>query len=343
MIVICWWQLPIYAARCIGAFVKQSKEDVVVTRIQTSRFPIKGAAEMTGTRVIDIAENESRTLTEILGETPSAIVCGGWYPKVYWKWLQEVKHVGGKTIFCTDEPYRGQGIKEWIRNLRFQVCFRRWIDFVFVAGEGGRKKFVDFYKMPAKRVVSGVYSGDPELFYNGEPLNTRAKKFVYVGHYDENKNVLALCKAFAQTQNQDWSLELYGGGPLAETLKQYETERIKVNGYINADQLGDVYRAARCFVLGSFSEQWGVVVHEACMCGCLLLLSNRIGSRFDFARQENAALFNPASVEDLRKAFESIMAKTNAELEAGQKKSVELGKAFTPNQFATRLLSIINA
>lgn len=341
MIVICWWQLPIYAARCIGAFVKQTTEDIVVFRVQTSRFPIRGAAEMTGTRVIDVAEDETRTLAEILGETPSTIVCGGWHPAIYWTWLKEVKRAGGRSIFCTDEPYRGRGLKEWIRNIRFQVCFRRWIDYVFVAGEGGRKKFVDFYKIPANRVVSGVYSGDPELFYDGEPLCNRAKKFVYVGHYDENKNVIALCKAFAQTKNQDWSLELYGGGPLAETLKQYESERIKVNGYINADQLGEVYRSARCFVLGSFSEQWGVVVHEACMCGCLLLLSDRVGARFDFATLENAALFNPASVDDLRNAFEAIMAKTNEEFELGRECSLTLGKAFTPTQFAERLSSII--
>lgn len=341
MIVICWRQLPIYAARCIGAFVKQANEEVVVMRVQTSRFPIKGAAEMTGTRVIDVSEGEHRSLKEILGEEPSTIVCGGWYPAIYWKWLKEVKRAGGKSIFCTDEPYRGMGLKEWVRNLRFQVCFRRWIDFIFVAGEGGRTKFVDFYKMPAENVISGVYSGDPEIFYDGEPLAKRAKKFVYVGHYDENKNVVALCKAFAQTQNQDWSLELYGGGPLAETLKQYESERIKVNGYINADQLGDVYRSARGFVLGSFSEQWGVVVHEACMCGCLLLLSNRVGARFDFATQENAALFNPASIDDLRNAFDTIMAKTDEELEQGHERSLALGKAFTPTQFAERLLSII--
>lgn len=341
MIVFFWEQLPIYAARCIGEFVNASGDEVVVLRKVTGRFPIKGAAEMTGTKVFDVTSDDKRSIVEVVGETPQVVVSGGWGSVSFWRWLKEIRAAGGRSIVCTDEPYRGKSWRELIRKIRFNALLRRHIDMLFVAGCGGKIKFVDYYGMPKDRVVSGMYAGDPKLFFDGEPILQRPKRFVYVGHWDVNKNVIAMCRAFDKVHVPEWTLEVYGGGPLEAELRKFESEHIHIRGYVNADQLGPIYREARCFVLGSHAEQWGVVVHEACMSGCVLLLSDHVGSRFDFAKCENSVLFAPDSEDDFARGFSEVMQKTDTELVTAQRTSVELGKKFSPQIFARNLSGMI--
>jgi glycosyltransferase involved in cell wall biosynthesis len=76
-----------------------------------------------------------------------------------------------------------------------------------------------------------------------------------------------LARAFARIAHRlpDWELCLYGSGPLQSAISH---PRIKVHGFIQPEQLGSLYRQARIFALPSFSEAWGVVVHEAALSGC---------------------------------------------------------------------------
>ncbi len=343
MIAIVWEQLPIYAARCIGAFVDSTSEEVVLIRIPTNRFPIQGAAEMTHTRVIDVCYNDSRSLRAILpeGRLPDIFVCGGWGERSFVRWIDEVRANGGRTIVCTDEPIWPKTFKEMVRKLRFRLLLERRIDRLFVVGEGGIRKFVDWYGVPRWKVETGLYAGDPVLFFDGAPLSERPRRFVYVGHFEERKNVVAMCEAFSRVQDGEWSLDLYGAGPLEAELRHYEGEHLHIRGYLNADQLGDVYRNARCLVLGSHQEHWGVVVHEACLCGCLLLLSNAIGARFDFACPENAVIIDPKSVDSFAKGFASIMGMTDKTQRQGQSKSLARGDLFSPTIFAHKLSGMI--
>lgn len=83
---------------------------------------------------------------------------------------------------------------------------------------------------------------------------------------------------------------------------------IRVYEFLQTDELAKVYQSARCFVLPSFEEHWGLVVHEAALLGCLLLLSNRVGAAKDLLCDKNGFTFNPYSlesfVEAMRKVFE---------------------------------------
>lgn len=83
---------------------------------------------------------------------------------------------------------------------------------------------------------------------------------------------------------------------------------IKVYDFLQPEELAKVYQNARCFVLPSFEEHWGLVVHEAALSGCLLLLSNRVGAAKDFLSKDNGFTFNAylleSFVEAMRKVFE---------------------------------------
>ena len=347
MVVICWEMLPVYAARAIGAFVRLCDDEVRVLRVPSKRFCSVGTSEMTGCPVMDVERNDQRTIAEVVGKVPEAIVAGGWASPCFMRWAKEVRKRGGRTIVTSDEAFTKKSLKQFIRKWRFRLLIAPLFDKVFVVGAGGKKHFIDYYGLSPERVFTGLYGSDPKLFFNGPALKERPKRFIYVGHYDANKNVIPMCEAFEMAVAQmgeagsGWSLEVYGGGELEESLRKRESEHVHIHGFIQAEQLGPLYRDSRGFVLGSFSDKWGVVVHEAAASGCMLLLSSGVGARYDFAREENAAIFNPASVESFAEGFAKLMSKRDDELVAAQETSVRLAQDFSPEIFALNLKSAL--
>lgn len=341
MVVICWKQIPVYAAKCIGAFVDSTNEEVVVLRWPGNRFAAADAEKYTHCRIEDVTDTDSRSLVDIFGRVPEVILSGGWGAPSFRRWMREVKQKGGLVIAATDEAFVDRSFRQFLRKWRLKLLYSRYIDFFFLAGAGGIKQFVDYYGFPRSKVVTGLYAGDPRIFYNGVPLVERAKRFIFVGHLDANKNVLPMCEAFLKVHGRhpDWELEICGSGPLEKSLP--DREGIVFSGPIASEDLGEKYRHSRCFVLGSHFDQWGVVVHEAASCGCMLVLSSHVGSRYDFAGEDNAVLFDPDSVTEFERALEDVVCRSKGELERGQKQSVELSERFSPAIFAKNLTRMV--
>ena len=155
MVVICWEQLPVYAARAIGAFVRKSGFDVRVLRVAFKRFDIKGAEEMAGCPVIDVERDDRRTIVEVVGKMPDAIVAGGWASPCFMRWAKEVRKHGGRTIVTSDEAFTKKSLKQFIRKWRFRLLIAPLFDKVFVVGAGGKKHFIDYYGLSPERVFSG--------------------------------------------------------------------------------------------------------------------------------------------------------------------------------------------
>lgn len=347
MIAICWKMLPVYAARAIGEFVRLANDEVCILRVPSKRFSKVGTSEMTGCPVFDVEQDDRRTISEIVGKMPDAIVAGGWASPCFMRWAKEVRKHGGRTIVASDEAFMKKSFKQFIRKWRFRLLIAPYFDKVFVVGTGGKKHFIEYYGLSPERVFTGLYGSDPKLFFNGPPLKERPKRFIYVGHYDANKNVLPMCEAFEKAvahlgeAGTEWTLDVYGGGELEGELKKRESEHVHIHGFIQAERLGPLYRDARGFVLGSFSDKWGVVVHEAAASGCLLLLSTMVGAHYDFARPENSALFDPARVEAFQQGFEKLMTMPEEKLKAAQAVSVQLAQVFSPEIFAKSLITAL--
>jgi glycosyltransferase involved in cell wall biosynthesis len=194
--------------------------------------------------------------------------------------------------------------------------------------------------MPDEKIFEGMYGADPRLFFNGPTLSARPRRIIFVGQYIERKGCVPLARAFASVAHllPGWELCMYGSGPLQSAIPAHP--QIKVHGFVQPEQLGALYREARIFALPSHAEAWGLVVHEAALSGCQLLLSEAIGSAPDFASSHNSRLFKPGDESGMASAMLKL-----AQFEAlgvSQVASVAAASSHGPAVFAKRVSQIIS-
>ncbi len=343
-----WTGFPQYGARCVRAIVKAMPEEKFIVVAMRPNVPIRGMEEIAGCPVVWVDTDERRSIVEICSEMPRYIGVSGWFSPLYNRWRDEVRAAGGRVGCGSDNNFDIHGFGslfvEVLKALRFRLLYRNKYDFFFVPGKSGHR-LMRFYGVPDDRIVEGSYCADNTLFFNGPPLTERAKRMIYVGQLCDRKNVMRLCKAFV-TANEDgaWTLDLYGSGPLESALKAYARQKsggtITIHPFAQPEELAVKYRETRLFCLPSLSEHWGLVVHEAALSGCVLLLSNRVGSAEDLLRpidksSGNGMLFNPYDERTMTRVFRSAMSLPDNQLLTAQAVSCELSQLFGISRFVS--------
>lgn len=332
MICFCWLGFPQYGARCVRAFVRSTKERVVVVASRPN-VPIKGMEELSECEVVWVALDDRRSLRELVGELPRVLTVPGWRIPLFNRFRDEVHGNGGKVFATVDNNFLATP-KTLFKMLLFRLFYRRKYDGYWVPRAAGRR-LMHFYGVKDSDIFTGLYSADPSLFKNGEPLNCRSKKVLFVGRFIELKNIGRLCNAFLAVNREireGWSLELFGCGPLKDS---YPKDRsIVIHDFVQPEQLASIYQSARVFVLPSKWDHWGFVIHEAALSGCVILSSRRCGAALDFIEEGvNGYSFSPFSTSQIKKALVSVMSMTDEQLVQAQQKSLELAHQVSLQSF----------
>ena len=330
MICFTWWGLTQYAARAIEAFNKVSKESVCVVATRPQSSPVEGMERILTCPIVWVEESETDVLSR-LQEVPRVVFISNWNLACFRPIENAVRAKGGVTVAMVDTNFRFSA-RELLRAMRFRLCLRRRFDKLFVVGASG-ERLLHFYGAEKKRIYKGLYGADPALFFNGAPLSERPKRILYVGQFIARKNVLRLVEAFRRFHalHPDWELEMCGHGVLHDQIR--EQPGLVIHDFVQPEQLAALYRNARAFVLPSLEEHWGVVVHEAALSGCYLLLSRAVGAASDFAVSENSALFDPLSHEEMMMSFGKMAGLSSDELACAQKRSLDFARRFGPHRF----------
>lgn len=324
MICFCWLGFPQYGARAIRAFVKSTDEEVVVVAT-APKVPIKGMDELAGCRVIWIDVTDTRTIVEIVGKMPRVITVPSWSFKTFDRFRREVRQAGGTAILVSDNnlEYNRRIIAKMIL-MRLGWRFR--YDGFWVPHKSGRR-LMRFFGVPDTKIFEGMYSADASLFTAGEPLSQRPKKLLFVGALDDNKNSVRLARSFLSIDPRvraGWTLEIYGCGPKRDELPQNES--IRIMGFVQPEQLAEKYTGARVFCLPSKFDHFGLVVHEASLSGCALLLSNRVGAAEDLLEEGvNGYSFSPFADNELKRALVQILGWSEAQFNFAYERSRALG------------------
>jgi glycosyltransferase involved in cell wall biosynthesis len=82
----------------------------------------------------------------------------------------------------------------------------------------------------------------------------------------------------------------------AKTLKI--AERVRFLGFVNQSELAGLYRSADVMVLSSEYDACPVVVCEAMLCGCPIILSDKIRGRLELVRPGHTGFIYPCGNVD---------------------------------------------
>ena len=338
-ICFAWPGLPGYAAHCIRAFALRHEGSVIILATKPG-VPLTGTEHALGQKVHWI-DGQNPADWERMGlAVPDVMFCGGHFVPAFNRLAAQVRGEGGKTVLMADTNWRGGLRQRLIDPLHHRLFLRDRFDAVFVPGKSGAR-YYGAMGFPANRIAQGLYGADPQVFTAGPPLHTRQKKILYAGQFIERKHVLGLARAFISFFNRhpDWHLEMCGSGPQRHLIPDHPG--ITVRDFVQPAQLAAMMRQARALVLPSRREHWGVVVHEAALSGCALLLSTAVGAKDDFARIENSILFAPGSEPAIEKAFGMFAGWDDTRLQVAEATSRKLGRTHGPDAFVAGVLQLL--
>ena len=332
-IVFSWSGLPDYAARCVRAVIDRHPEEVSVIGTRPD-VPIEGMERSLGQPVRWIDGTVRNLEWADLGLQPPDLFFQGGY---YWPALRslgaECRAQRGKVVCLSDATWRGHWRQILVDPLRHRALLRRQFDGVLVPGRSGLRHARIMGYAPEK-TLPGMLGADPLLFNGGGPLHERPKTILFVGGLDSNKNVLGLTTAFQHfaQDHPDWVLRICGAGPQRADIPGHPG--IHVEEFVQPAELAEIMREARCLVLPSLKERWGLVVHEAALSGCALALSSSVGAAADLARPQNAVLFAPGKVKPMEVALCEIAQWDAARWQQAEEVSRKLARQFGPDKFA---------
>lgn len=338
-IAFSWFGLPQYAARLIRGAIEILDQECFVVGSKPN-VPVLGIEAALGQRILWVDPQRPIAWKDIGIDIPQVFVQSGWGYPAFTSLGRQVKANGGRIIGLSDANWRGDFRQLIFGPLIFRTLYRKHFDAMLVPGRQGQR-LMKWFGMPDSRVRAGMYGADRELFKHGPSLPTRPKTFLFVGQFIERKGVLGLSRAFMRFSktHPDWALHLCGSGVQRESIPVHD--RLLVEDFVQPEGLAARFHESRFLVLPSTTEAWGLVVHEAALCGCALVLSDAIGSADDLASVRNAIRFRANDEDDLYRALVDAAALSDDWFAAAEHESKSLACHFGPTRFAAELKDLI--
>lgn len=333
-VLVVWNGLPAYAASCLAA---------AGVGCQNASIDIWGVLPSPTQAFVDeILGGRVRWTSSISFDDEAfgkceydATIVSGWHEPICLEAARVAKNHGAWTVTMIDNRWTGSARQ--VARATYHRLFRsRLFDAAWVPGRAGVRT-ARALGFPRESIFDGLYGADPKIYTAGPPLESRPKRFLYVGQIIERKNVVELTNAFVRFSQKypDWELVIYGSGPDRERLANHP--RIVVHPFADPHIVARAMQSARFLILPSHEEHWGVVVHEACLAGCGLILSRAIGASEDLATADNCITIAGRGSGAIAIALGHAAAMSEGQLETARRISLARGALFGPQAFTTAL------
>lgn len=180
-------------------------------------------------------------------------------------------------------------------------------DSIIAISEQTKNDLQELLNVPAEK-ISVLYQAIHPRYYKAElpaPTVNRIVNpyFLYVGAFEERKNILRLIHAFARTQKEtQHDLVLIGKGGLVsqirELVKSLSLEsQVKILQDVSSQDLPSYYQSATALTYPSLFEGFGLPIVEGLMSETLVLTS--MGSCFPESGGPSAFYVDPLNENDL--------------------------------------------
>lgn len=256
------------------------------------------------------------------------------------------------------ESTAGDHVRSWWKEVLKSIVIRSFFNWAITGG----KTHVQYLKQLGFRPerVLGSYDVVDNDFFETSSIHLRQQTasslglpeqyFLYVGRLSPEKNVdglLAEWNAYRE-QGGRFPLVIVGGGSDAEALgvvaraSPFKND-IHFVGHKSYRELPQFYAFARCFVLPSKREPWGLVVNEAMASGLSVIVSDRCGCSHDLVHdEENGYTFDPYSPGTLAKILLKIELQSPADQTRMSNSSKQIISSYSPTHLGAAVASIVS-
>ena len=205
---------------------------------------------------------------------------------------------GGKRVIFRADSYNLGERPPHVRLLRHLVyrALYRLAHVLLYVGHHNRRFFEDFGGRPEQLVHAPMVVENARfdaerarLAPRREALKTELgipadrKVVLFCAKFMAKKRPMMLVDAFLEAElGDDWMLLMAGDGELRRACEAHAAERgagkVVFTGFLDQNAVARAYAVADVFVLPSeCKETWGLVVNEAMVFGCPIIVSDRVG------------------------------------------------------------------
>jgi glycosyltransferase involved in cell wall biosynthesis len=349
--LILWPHVPHYLAACIRVLLAEHHAGVllVVTRTdeQANHVPLQAFGRFQYVDATDSGLSEAQVRHIVQDFAPTVVVAA--CPK--WGLLTRVARAararGVAVVWAVDHYWRGT----WRDYANAVLCrlglIYTFCDEVWVPGSLGRQ-YARKLGFEDSRILEGVYACDSELFrrvgeerFGAQPRPPWPRVFLFTGQYIERKNIGTLLAAYSMYRDsvsRPWELWCAGQGPMRERLQG--VEGVRDCGYQDATGCAELMSRAGAFVLPSWVDHWGVVIHEATCAGLPILASRTCAATANLVRDGyNGFTFAPQDAKGLC-GFMRLISDEEQARRMGRN-SLRMSHQFDPRLWADMLLTYV--
>lgn len=246
------------------------------------------------------------------GKFDAVVLYTGYSCATFWTALAVAKWKRVPVLFGTDaHELAARDTKSW----KMRIKRRLWpwlfgLADVVIAPSSGTVALMHSLGIPEDRLVLTPYCVNNEWWIEQSAKVDRvavrsrwnipsdAAVVLFCAKLQPWKRPHDLLRAFARVTDTNAHLVFVGEGPLREAL-EFEAcslgiaDKVRFLGFVNQSGLPEVYSASEILVLPSGYDAFGVVVNEAMLCGCCVIVSDKVGARFDLVRDAETGFVFP--------------------------------------------------
>ncbi|HZQ25960.1 MAG TPA: glycosyltransferase family 4 protein [Terriglobales bacterium] len=290
---------------------------------------------------------------------PQAILCGGYSYIASWDAaLWASRNRVPLLLWCESTAHdlrRGHRAVEFLKSRFLKQCCS------FVAAGRASSHYLQTLGIPAAHIFTAPNAVDVDFFSRRasearKDLELRGKLrlpprfLLFAGRLVTEKGIFELLEAYATLDAElrsEVGLVFAGDGrqrpELLERAKEMLPGRVHWLGFLQREQLAEVYGLAEGVVFPTHSDTWGLVVNEAMSCGLPVITTEVAGCVPDLVEHGWNGFVVPAkAVTRLASAMNELLSNPEKGNEMGRR-SAERISNFTPEVWATGVVTAMNS
>ncbi|QWE31065.1 glycosyltransferase family 1 protein [Polynucleobacter sp. Adler-ghost] len=217
--------------------------------------------------------------------------------------IHDVSYLSPDINLKANNVYRALG--RLYRKLTVTIA-SKFVDHIFTVSHFAKNDIISRLNCGLKDKIKVVYNGVDLSKFTPELSTKKENQVLFVSGSDRQKNLKKFLKRVINFEKRLNDLKfIVIGVSSASELGLTEVESISYMGHLTGEELINMYKSSKYFVIPSLYESFGIPGIEALAAGCILYASK--GGALPEIYQDHASFFSGSSDEEIDNVILDIL------------------------------------